>query len=101
MDYKLNHKDLLTYLRQLQAARGVWMALPSEVDRWWRTRSKMQSLVRTGKDWCIRGEGADRAVLACAKSVDGKLVYVLPLAFCQFCPGFHQLEMLREISERS
>ena len=75
------------------------MALPSEADRWWRTRSKMQ-LVRTGKDWCIRGEGADRAVLACAKSVDGKLVYELQPAFVRFRPGFHQLER-REISERS
>jgi len=41
------YKDLLKYLRELQRTRRIWVTLPSEVDRWWRARGKMQ-LVHTG-----------------------------------------------------
>jgi hypothetical protein len=68
------YRDLLNYLRELKAARDVWVTLPSEVDRWWRTRSKMQ-LVPSGNEWRIEGEDAERAVVAYARNADGKLVY--------------------------
>jgi len=68
------YKELLNYVRELQAASGLWVTLPSEVDRWWRARSKMQ-LVPSGNGWHIEGDGAERAVLAYARNVDGKLVY--------------------------
>lgn len=68
--------DLLVYLRELCATRKIWQALPSEVDSWWRARSKMQ-LVQDGYDWRIEGSGSERAVIAYAKCVDKKLVYEL------------------------
>jgi hypothetical protein len=68
--------DLLIYLRELCATRKIWQALPSEIDSWWRARSKMQ-LVRDGDDWRIEGRGSERAVIAYAKCVDEKLVYEL------------------------
>jgi len=68
------YKDLLTYLRGLQDATGVWMALPSEIDCWWRQRSRMQ-LVRRGGEWQIQGDGAERATVAYAMNAGGKLVY--------------------------
>jgi len=68
------YKDLLKHLQELQATRGIWVTLPSEVDRWWRQRSKMQ-LTRVGGEWRIEGEGAERAVLAFATNAGGKLVY--------------------------
>jgi hypothetical protein len=68
------YKDLLNYLRELQAARDIWVTLPSEVDRWWRARSKMQ-LVPSGNEWRIEGEDAERAVVAYARNADGELVY--------------------------
>jgi hypothetical protein len=68
------YKDLLNYIRELQVARDAWVTLPSEVDRWWRARSKMQ-IVPSGNKWRIEGEGAERAIVAYASNADGKLVY--------------------------
>jgi len=71
---KAIYKDLLNYVHELQAARGVWVTLPREVDCWWRARTKMQ-LVASEKKWRIEGEGAERAVLAYARKEGGKLIY--------------------------
>ncbi len=68
------YKNLLGHLRELREKTAVWCALPSEINSWWRARSKL-SLVKGGGSWRIEGDGAERAVLAYAKNVNGKLVY--------------------------
>ena len=68
--------ELLDYLHELWRSQRLWLALPSEVDRWWRVRSKLL-LVRNANGWRIEGEGCERATLAYARNVDGKLVYEL------------------------
>ena len=68
------YKALLDYLNQLRADRGVWMALPGEVDRWWRERSEMQ-LVSDGTGWRIEGPGSDRARVAYARLEGDQVVY--------------------------
>jgi hypothetical protein len=68
--------ELLKYLSELHATRKIWQALPSQIDAWWRARSKMQ-LVRDGDDWRVEGSGSERAVVAYAKCIDAKLVYEL------------------------
>lgn len=68
------YKDLLTMLVELREREAVWFALPHEVDSWWRARSRM-SVVRDNGSWRVVGEGAERAVLAFAKAVDGQLIY--------------------------
>jgi len=68
------YKDLLGHLQGLRDKTTIWCALPSEIDAWWRARNKM-SVVKDGASWRIAGEGAERAVLAYAKNVDGKIVY--------------------------
>ena len=73
----LVYKNLLAYLKELRERVPIWTALPSEIDMWWRARSKM-SVVEDGASWRIVGEGAERAVLAYAKNIDGKLVYEFP-----------------------
>jgi hypothetical protein len=75
-DTKSVYKELLAYLRGLCEKQEIWCAVPSDVDRWWRARSKM-SVVQHGNSWRIEGEGAEHAVLAYAKNVDGKIVYEL------------------------
>ena len=70
------YAKLLEYLRCLRERENIWLALPSEIDRWWRARSKM-SVVRDGDSVCIEGEGAEHAVLAFATRVNGRLVYEL------------------------
>ena len=75
-DYTLSQKtralysSLLEYLGQLRDDRGVWLALPREVDAWWRQRSALR-LEREGAGWRIVGEGRERARLAFARK-DGK-----------------------------
>ena len=68
------YKHLLGYLQGLREKTSLWCALPSEINEWWRARNKM-SVVRDGASWRIVGEGSERAVLAFAKNVDGKIVY--------------------------
>jgi hypothetical protein len=70
------YKQLLGHLRNLNAKTSIWSTLPSEVDRWWRARSRMH-LVANGDRWRIEGEGSERAVLAYAINMDGKLAYDL------------------------
>lgn len=68
------YADLLSHLAQLRDERKVWVAFPSEIDRWWRQRREMRP-VRDGGSWRIAGPGAERARVAYAR-LDGKrLVY--------------------------
>jgi hypothetical protein len=78
-DTKPVYEALLGYLRDLRETGQIWFGLPADIDSWWRARSRM-SLVKQGNSWRIEGEGAERAVLAYAKNVDGNLVYELPNA---------------------
>jgi hypothetical protein len=54
----------------------VWLALPGEVDRWWRARSQMM-LVPEGDGWKIVGSESGRARLAYAVLEGGKVRYEL------------------------
>jgi hypothetical protein len=65
---------LLSYLRELSQDRQIWSALPSEVDAWWRQRSRM-SVERDPHGWKVVGEGSERARVAFATLEDDRLVY--------------------------
>jgi hypothetical protein len=70
------YEHLLAYLRDLRARSTMWVALPAEINRWWRNRREM-TLVADGESWRIAGPGAERARLAYAM-LDGDVVrYVL------------------------
>ena len=68
------YNQLLCHLAQLREEKGLWIALPREVNKWWRQRAEMQ-LVEDGKGWRIEGEGAERARIAYASEVDGQLMF--------------------------
>jgi hypothetical protein len=70
------YEKLLSHLIELRSRADIWFALPGEIDSWWRTRSQLR-VERCGESWRIVGEGAERATLAYAKNVDGRLVYEL------------------------
>jgi hypothetical protein len=76
---RAQYKALLSWLCQIRQEQNLWLALPGEIDSWWRARSRM-SIVKDGESWRVAGEGAERAVMAFARSVDGRLVYELPNA---------------------
>jgi len=79
-DYTLSQKaqdlyaGLLAYLGELRDERGLWIALPGQVDSWWRLRSRMR-LERDREAWRITGEGSERARLAFACRDDGNVTY--------------------------
>jgi hypothetical protein len=68
------YAELLAWLKRLRGERQLWMALPSELDRWWRCRHRM-SLVPDGRSWRIEGPQSHRATLAFARLEGDRVVY--------------------------
>jgi hypothetical protein len=71
------YEKLLNHLQGLRRCDDIWVAVPGEINDWWRTRSQLR-IERSGESWRVSGQGAERATLAYAKNIDGKLVYELP-----------------------
>ena len=71
-----SYKSLLTHLVDLRSERKIWIALPGEINQWWRARSQMK-LVRHGNNWVIEGPENDQARVAYAVLDGGRLVYEL------------------------
>jgi hypothetical protein len=68
------YADLLRHLDDLRERHGLWVALPGEVNHWWRNRRTMK-LVRSGEGWRIEGPDSHRARVAYATLDDGRLTY--------------------------
>jgi hypothetical protein len=68
--------DLLGHLARTRAEKKIWMALPTEVDRWWRSRSQMR-LIRAGNGWRIEGPDKERARIAYANREGDNVVYTV------------------------
>jgi hypothetical protein len=68
--------DLLSYLDQLRTRNNLWLALPREVNRWWRNRHQMR-LVQDGDQWRIEGPDSERARIAYATREGDRAVYSL------------------------
>jgi hypothetical protein len=68
------YKSLLAYLATLRTDGKIWMALPHEVNDWWRMRSRMK-LKRQGNNWVIEGPGKHKARLAYAVLSGEQLSY--------------------------
>jgi hypothetical protein len=68
------YTELLRLLVRLREERGLWIALPADIDRWWRERRDMR-LVQDGDSWRVEGPGSDRARVAYARLADGCVVY--------------------------
>jgi hypothetical protein len=66
--------ELLGHLCELRRTKNVWIALPGDVDCWWRSRRAMR-LVRYGSGWRIVGPDSNRAQLAFASLRDGRVVF--------------------------
>jgi hypothetical protein len=68
------YESLLCYLQQIVERDKIWMALPGEVNTWWRDRSKMR-IVQNDEQWTIEGQGSERARIAFAVLDNGQLTY--------------------------
>jgi hypothetical protein len=79
-DYIINKKSnntyrrLLAHLAYLREKLFVWTALPGEINAWWRTRAELR-LVADGPGWRIEGEEKEKARIAYAHLIDGRLKY--------------------------
>ena len=84
-DYVVNSRErgiyeqLLGYLRALDKDKGIWLATPGEVNRWWRLRDQMR-LIKDQHGWHIEGEGSEQACVAYASEKDGRLSLSLETA---------------------
>ncbi len=70
------YKDLLGYLVHLRTDSKLWLPLPKDVDRWWRSRSQMH-LMRRGSNWAIEGPDSERAQVAFAVRDGDSISYEL------------------------
>ena len=71
------YESLLSYLQQFVARENIWMALPAEVNAWWRARNEM-NLVQKDGNWTIDGPDRERAQIAFAVLDGGRLKYEVP-----------------------
>jgi hypothetical protein len=70
------YRELLEQLNELHDQQNVWFALPTDVNHWWRARSRM-GVQWDGESWRIKGDNTGHAVLAYARNVNDTLVYEL------------------------
>jgi len=68
------YRSLLKHLVTLRSSEELWIALPGEVNSWWRQRSEMK-LVRDGDEWRVEGAGSDRARVAYASLSGTRMNY--------------------------
>ena len=65
---------LLGTLAKLRETSALWIALPGEVDSWWRQRNEM-NLVAGASGWSIEGSGSERARVAYARLNNDQVVF--------------------------
>jgi len=68
------YKSLLGHLCRLRAEGTLWIALPGEIDEWWRARHSMKLVFQNGQ-WRIEGAGNRRARIAYAALEENRLTY--------------------------
>jgi hypothetical protein len=73
------YKQLLAHVAELRDSGKLWMALPCDVDSWWRSRHAMR-LVRGRDGWRVEGAGSERARVAFARRVGDRIEYQLQAA---------------------
>jgi hypothetical protein len=73
---RATYQALLEHLSRLRDEHQMWIALPHEVDQWWRQRRAM-SVVPDGTGWRIEGPNSERARLAFATLVGDTIAFNL------------------------
>jgi hypothetical protein len=72
------YRELLNHLREEERRNRLWLALPADVDRWWRQRAAMQLRQTSAGGWEITGKGAERATIANATLDGDRIRYSFP-----------------------
>jgi hypothetical protein len=66
--------SLLECLGRARRDAKMWVALPRELNEWWRNRNEMR-LVREGSNWEIEGPDRGRARIAYASLAGDQVIY--------------------------
>jgi hypothetical protein len=66
--------QLLQHMARLRSEGKIWLALPGEINRWWRNRGQMR-IVRRSHGWTIEGPDRERAQLAYARLRNHEIEY--------------------------
>jgi hypothetical protein len=66
--------QLLQHVARLRSEGKIWLALPGEINRWWRNRAQMR-IVRRRHGWTIDGPDHERAQLAYARLRNHEIEY--------------------------
>jgi hypothetical protein len=67
------YQEVLSHLASLGASGMTWIALPGEIDHWWRRRQAM-TVVPCAGGWRVEGVGNERARVAYLKLEGGQVV---------------------------
>jgi hypothetical protein len=67
---------LLDHIMHLRSDSSAWVALPGDVDEWWRARARMRLVLKNGQ-WAVEGSGSERARVAFAQLENGVLDYAI------------------------
>jgi hypothetical protein len=70
------YRTLLAFLRERRRQEGLWVTTADQVNEWWRQRSQT-SLISENGAWRIIGPGKNRARIAYARSIAGRVIYSL------------------------
>ena len=70
------YEHLLKYVADLRTNQAMWIALPGEINDWWRARAKME-LVQDDGTWRVTGKGSELARVAYARIENKKMFYRL------------------------
>jgi hypothetical protein len=70
------YKTLLAYLSELRRQRKIWIPRPGDMNRWWRQRDAMTLVFENGQ-WCIKGEGRERARIGLARIQNDRITYTV------------------------
>lgn len=70
------YKALLSHLAALRADGSMWTPLPRDVATWWRERSNLE-LVHENGEWCVEGQGKERARVGYASLAGDAVTYSL------------------------
>lgn len=71
------YTELLGHLARLRSDTGLWIALPSEVNDWWRVRNRLELAHENGA-WRIEGPGRERARIAYAHLTQDGVYFQVP-----------------------
>jgi hypothetical protein len=74
---RATYQALLEHLALMRDERQTWIALPRDVDRWWRQRKAM-TIVRDAGGWRINGAGSERARIGFATLTGDRLEFICP-----------------------